>query len=71
MRPRVWIQTRYFTRVETRVICQECKHFFEYVKTSKPRKYCEDCAREVHLRRMRNYGQLLRQVERAAREKAA
>lgn len=71
MSARVWMRRRYFKRVPTKVICRECKHWFSYVKTSKPRLYCADCAREVHLKRMRMYGEMLRNVERAARSKAA
>lgn len=67
MPERMWIRRRYFVRVPMRVICRECKHFFSYVKTSKPRKFCADCARERHLKQMRMYGEFLRSVERAAR----
>ena len=64
---RKWIRCRYFERVPMRVICRECKHFFNYVKTSKPRRFCADCARERHLKQMRLYGEFLRNVQRAAR----
>jgi ribosomal protein L34E len=71
MKHRLWIKTRYFTRVPTNAVCIECKSPFHYVKTSKPRKYCSVCAREVQLKRVRMYGQFLRDVERAAREKVS
>lgn len=71
MSARIWMRRRYFKRVPTKIICRECKHFFEYVKTSKPRKFCADCKRERHLKQMRLYGEFLRNVERAARSKAA
>ena len=67
MSARKWIKTRYFTRVPTKATCQHCKESFEYVKTSKPRLYCLECAVDVQEARVREYNEFVRQMRRAAR----
>lgn len=71
MRERRWIKTRYFKPVLTRILCEVCVAPFEYIRRSKPRRYCSVCAHEVRLKQMRNCNQFIRDLERVAREKMA
>jgi hypothetical protein len=70
VKERVWIKTKYFTRVPTTATCArpECSEVFEYVRTSKPRKYCPACARLVQLEQMRENNRWMRDFERQQRE---
>ena len=73
MKERVWIKTKYFTRTPTTAVCArpECSEAFEYVKTSKPRKYCVACARIVRLEQTRENNKWMRDFQRQQRELAS
>ena len=64
MTERIWIKTRYFKRVPTVATCAACGEPFQYIKTSKRRKYCGPCRHEVKLKQMRICNEFIRQLGR-------
>lgn len=71
MKPRRWIKTRYFRPQPVRIACEVCRETFEYVRRSKPRRYCLGCARDVRLKQMKICNESIRNLDRVAREKVS